>query len=289
MALFARYMFLTLIAGRLTRVAKARQEPIFDSLSDRAKMVPIAVRLVAVVLLLIGQVLIGVLIGQVLVDQAIAAPKSTQNKAVASKAETSKAVASKPVASKSEASKTETSKPESPKSESSKASAQKASAKCPSQDFGRFMDSFADSPNVQRRFTRLPLEYGQVIEQVVAPVESGDPEQAREFALQTIEAFDKIPLFDRREGGRIFPSRSKRNREDLVILQERGMRENPEFPDERDSPDDDVVLMFTGSAGHGVYFRFSRSVNCWFLEAIHDKSAWSDEAPAAKNSAFRSN
>ena len=255
----------------------------------------IAVRFFAVLLLLAGQALIG----QSLYDQAIAAPKSTPNKAVASKAEASKpatsksvatkSVATKSVATKSVATKSEPSKPESSKLESSKASAQKASAKCPSQDFGRFMDSFADSPNVQRRFTRLPLEYGQVIGQVVAPVESGDPETAREFALQTIETFDKIPLYDRREGGRIFPSRSKRNREDLVILQERGMRENPEFPDERDSPDDDVVLMFTGSAGYGVYFRFSRSTSCWFLEAIHDKSAWSDEAPAPKNSAFRSN
>src|SRR5262249_31512014 len=38
----------------------------------------------------------------------------------------------------------------------------KASVACPSQDFSKFMQSFSDSAEVQRRFTSLPLEYGQL-------------------------------------------------------------------------------------------------------------------------------
>jgi hypothetical protein len=127
---------------------------------------------------------------------------------------------------------------------------------------------FSDSPNLQRRFTRFPLEFGEVID-------PGYAQPSREFSIRMIESFDKIPLFDRGDGGRIFPSRTKRNRGDLVIVRERGMREKPEFPDERDDPDDEVVLLFFGNTGFGVYFRFLRDGNCWFLQAIHDKSAWS--------------
>ena len=155
-----------------------------------------------------------------------------------------------------------------PQSTQKKTEAPKATARCPAQNFGRFLELFSDSPNLQRRFTRLPLEYGEVID-------PGYPEPSREFALRMIESYDKIPLFDRRDGGRIFPSRTKRNRDDLVIVQERGMREEPEFPDERIVPDDEVVLLFVGNTGFGIYFRFARSGNCWFLEAIHDKSTWS--------------
>ena len=114
----------------------------------------------------------------------------------------------------------------------------------------------------------MPLEYGEVID-------PGYPEPSREYAQRLIESFEKMPLFDRKDGGRIFPSRTKRNRDDLVIVREKGMRENPEFPEERISPDDEVVLLFIGSTGFGVYFRFARTENCWLLEAIHDKSTWS--------------
>src|SRR5262245_32719968 len=140
--------------------------------------------------------------------------------------------------------------------------------RCPSKHFGRFLELFSDNPNLQRRFTRLPLEYGEVID-------PGYPEPSREYYQRMIESFETIPLFDRRDGGRIFPSRAKRNRDDLVIEWERGMLEKPEFPDERISPDDDVVLLFVGGTGFGIYFRFAQTGNCWFLEAIHDKSTWS--------------
>jgi len=147
--------------------------------------------------------------------------------------------------------------------------AQKEKAiRCPSKNFSRFLDLFSDNANLQRRFTRMPLEYWEVID-------PGYAEPSREYAQRTIESFEMIPLLDRRDGGRIFPSRTKRNRDDLVIVREKGMHENPEFPEERDAPDDQVVELFTGGTGFGIYFRFALSGDCWFLEAIHDKSHWS--------------
>jgi hypothetical protein len=155
-----------------------------------------------------------------------------------------------------------------PQTSQQKTEASKAAPRCPAKDFGRFLELFSDSPNLQRRFTRFPLEYGEVID-------PGYPQPSREYVQRMIESYDKIPVLDRRDGGRIFPSKTKRNRDDLVIVQERGMREEPEFPDERIVPDDDVVLLFVGSTGFGVYFRFGRTGNCWILESIHDKSSWS--------------
>ena len=217
----------------------------------------------------------------VLVGQAIAAPQSAQQTTEAPKASTQKAGTQKGSAQKSSAPKASTPKESDttastpkatdpkaspPTASKSKLGSPKANARCPAQDFGRFLDVFSDSPNLQRRFTRFPLEFGEVID-------PGYAEPSREFSIRMIESYDKIPLFDRGDGGRIFPSRTKRNRGDLVIVRERGMREKPEFPDERDDPDDEVVLLFFGNTGFGVYFRFLRDGNCWFLQAIHDKSA----------------
>ena len=219
----------------------------------------------------------------VLVGQAVAAPQSAQQTTEAPKASTQKAGTQKGSAQKSSAPKASTPKESDttastpkatdpkaspPTASKSKPGSPKANARCPAQDFGRFLDVFSDSPNLQRRFTRFPLEFGEVID-------PGYAEPSREFSIRMIESYDKIPLFDRGDGGRIFPSRTKRNRGDLVIVRERGMREKPEFPDERDDPDDEVVLLFFGNTGFGVYFRFLRDGNCWFLQAIHDKSAWS--------------
>ena len=292
MLLSADFNFFASVAWRLLRPG------------NRMNRFPIAVRLATVFLVLVGQAIAAPQSAQ----QTTEAPKADVPKASAAKANASKgdapkasvpkANASKANAPKASAAKASTQKESTPKestpkestpketnttastpkesntkasaptASTSKSGSPKANARCPAQDFGRFLDLFSDNPNLQRRFTRLPLEFGEVID-------PGYPEPSREFSVRMIESFDKIPLLDRGDGGRIFPSRTKRNRDDLVIVRERGMREKPEFPDERDEADDEVVLLFVGNMGFGVYFRFSRDGNCWFLQAIHNKSAWS--------------
>jgi hypothetical protein len=135
---------------------------------------------------------------------------------------------------------------------------------CPSQEFTKFLQTFSDSANVQRRFTRLPLEYGEVDLAFLGT--------AQEYSRRMIGTFEKIPTFDRQNGGTIFPSKSKRTREHLLIKELNGLREDPEYPEESRSPDDAVVVLFIEDTGFHIYFRFARFEGCWFLHAIHDKS-----------------
>jgi hypothetical protein len=146
-----------------------------------------------------------------------------------------------------------------------KAEAPKASVACPSQDFSKFLQVFSDSAGVQRRFTRLPLEYGQV--------DVGSVGTAQEYTRRMIGTFEKIPTFDRQNGGTIFPTKSKRTREHLLTKEVTGVREDPEYPEESRSPEDGVVMLFIEDTGFHIYFRFARLEGCWFLHAIHDKSA----------------
>lgn len=139
-----------------------------------------------------------------------------------------------------------------------------ASVACPAQDFSKFLQVFSDSADVQRQFTRLPLEYGQV--------DVGSVGTPQEYTLRMIGTFEKIPTFDRQNGGTIFPNKGKRTKERLFVRQVTGAREDPEFPEERRSPDDRVVRLFIPDTGFGIYFRFAKFEGCWFLRAIHDKS-----------------
>src|SRR4051794_18811777 len=61
-----------------------------------------------------------------------------------------------------------------PQTSQQKSEASKANPRCPAKDFGRFLELFSDNPNLQRRFTRFPLEYGEVID-------PGYPEPSREY------------------------------------------------------------------------------------------------------------
>jgi hypothetical protein len=144
------------------------------------------------------------------------------------------------------------------------AEATKASVACPSQDFSKFMQVFSDSADVQRRFTWLPLEYGQV--------DVGALGTSQEYTRRMIGTFEKIPTLDRQSGGAIFPNKSKRTRGHLLMKEVTGKPESPEYPEERRSPDDRVVMLSIADTGFHIYYRFTKSEGCWFLHAIHDKS-----------------
>src|SRR5262245_4659891 len=146
------------------------------------------------------------------------------------------------------------------------AAAAKASVACPSQDFSKFMQVFSESADVQRRFTSLPLEYGQLID-------PGALDPSREYTPRKIETFEKIPLFVRQDGGIIFPSKSGRTKDRILMKEQTGKPESPEYPNQRRSPDDRVVVLFIENTGFHIYYRFAKSEGCWFLLAIHDFSA----------------
>jgi hypothetical protein len=76
---------------------------------------------------------------------------------------------------------------------------------CPSEDFSVFIHGFAESAAVQRAFTKFPLEYGQVDQDLVG---TGKPD----FNERTIRSFQEIPLFDKADGKRIFPSAINRKK-----------------------------------------------------------------------------
>jgi hypothetical protein len=125
------------------------------------------------------------------------------------------------------------------------------------------MQVFSDSADVQRRFTSLPLEHGQVDVSAL-----GTPQ---EYTRRMIETFEKIPTLDHQNGGTIFPSKSKRTRGHL-LMEVTGKPESPQYREERRSPDDRVVVLYIADTGFHIYYRFAKSEGCWFLHAIHDKS-----------------
>src|SRR5262245_10699752 len=72
--------------------------------------------------------------------------------------------------------------------------------------------------------------------------------------------------------GTIFPSNSKRARGHLLMKEVTGKPESPEYPNERRSPDDRIIMLSIADTGFHIYYRFTESEGCWFLHAIHDKS-----------------
>jgi len=126
------------------------------------------------------------------------------------------------------------------------------------------MQAFSDSADVQRRFTSLPLEYGRL--------DTGALGTPQEYTPRTIETFERIPTLDRQSGGTIFPSKSKRTRGHLLMKEVTGKPEGPEYPNERRSTDDRIIMLSIADTGFHIYYRFTKSEGCWFLHAIHDKS-----------------
>jgi hypothetical protein len=51
-----------------------------------------------------------------------------------------------------------------------------------------------------------------------------------------------------------------------------GKPDGPEYPNERRSPGDRIIMLSIADTGFHIYYRFAKSEGCWFLRAIHDKS-----------------
>jgi hypothetical protein len=137
---------------------------------------------------------------------------------------------------------------------------------CPSPDFRKFLHAFSGRADVQRKFTRLPLEYGQLDTAAIGT--------EKEYSLRTIKEFEKIPSFDVQGGGIIIPDERHRtnNHERLAVQPKKGEPEDPEYPGERKVREDMIAILLIDGTGFHIYYRFQWTEGCWFLRAIHDKS-----------------
>jgi hypothetical protein len=138
---------------------------------------------------------------------------------------------------------------------------------CPSLDFRKFFDAFAQEPSIQRRFTRFPLTYGKV--EMLSP---GDP-----FERRKIRAFEAVPTFSTKDGGSIFPSRKLRARENFEIQMKDGTDEDfenteAEKGDVGVNSSGVIVVLYEADTGFHIYYRFRRRLDCWYLVEIDDKS-----------------
>jgi hypothetical protein len=131
---------------------------------------------------------------------------------------------------------------------------------CPAQSFSAFIDAFAESAELQRRYTRIPLEHGR-LDLDMAIRQGASEDQA--FTTRTIHSFDEIPFLDRKDGGRIFPSRKKRLKKHFEIRME---------PDDERHSNHVIAAIYIPDTGVWVQFRFMKTENCWNLAVVDDRS-----------------
>ena len=132
------------------------------------------------------------------------------------------------------------------------------SGACPGENFSAFIEAFAESAAIQRRYTHVPLEYGYLDARLI-----GTTKEDKAFSRRTINSFEAIPSFDRKDGGRIFPSKKQRTEEGLEVRVGAGSER---------SGSGVVATIGLPDAGLSVQYRFVRSGNCWNLIGIDDRS-----------------
>jgi hypothetical protein len=162
--------------------------------------------------------------------------------------------------------------------EPNKAIAEQQSAKvtasrpaCPSTDFTTFFDGFAESAEIQKAFTQLPLTYGllDLLE---------DPPK---FSRRKIVSFEAIPSYDPEHFGTIFPTQAVRAKFRNFISMEIEAGGHRVATWRRYTPGDINVgtgvnsvsiILGVEDTGVSVGYRFHRLKNCWYLYAIDDNS-----------------
>jgi hypothetical protein len=127
---------------------------------------------------------------------------------------------------------------------------------CP--DFSAFIEAFAESAAIQRRYTRIPLVYGHLDAELL-----GTAREDTAFSTRSIASFRAIPIFDITDGGRIFASKKKRIRKGFAIK----VSVDGEYSEEAITAA--VVLPDTGFR---LQYRFVKSNTCWILVEIDDRS-----------------
>jgi hypothetical protein len=129
---------------------------------------------------------------------------------------------------------------------------------CPGRDFRSFVAAFAESEPIQRQYTRLPLVYGLLDQNLL-----GTDEIDNAFSRRLIRSFDEIPFRDPGDGYRIFPSKAKTKKWKFLVT----IGTAAEYPGSKT-----IVSLGLSDTGFGVYFRFIRADGCWTLVGIDDRS-----------------
>jgi hypothetical protein len=135
--------------------------------------------------------------------------------------------------------------------------AAEVSGACPAKSFSAFVDVFAESAAIQRRYIQIPIKYGLLDATLIGTIKEDSA-----FSVRTIKSFEALPFFDRQDGGRILPSKQERMKKGLEIrIVDSGKKEDGIF-----------ASVFLPDSGSHVEYRFARTNNCWKLVEIDDDS-----------------
>ena len=134
-----------------------------------------------------------------------------------------------------------------PRSSATKLGPSKLEVACPSTVFDEFLSAFAENADLQQRYTRLPLQYGEYADLAGNRIE-----------WRRIKKMKDIPQFVR-ETGLVFRSKSQRADKGLNLKIESGA-------DERRRE----TLIFQADGGYKIRYYFYLAEDCWYLYAIKD-------------------
>jgi hypothetical protein len=115
---------------------------------------------------------------------------------------------------------------------------------CPSKDFTKFFDAFAESAEIQKTFTQLPLTYGLL------------HLSEFKFSRRRIASFEMIPSYNTEDSGAIFPTLGVRTKFGNLIYMGNGAGNR-------------TAIWRRHTAGANAD---EGSNNCWKLYAIDDRS-----------------
>src|ERR1044072_340037 len=147
----------------------------------------------------------------------------------------------------------------------------KESIACPSQDFTAFFRVFSMRADVQRKYTRLPLEYGVV--DMDAETDDGS------FKTRAIAKFEDIPQY-RPVNGAIFPTAAEMEEDsgegklEVRIATKKNSASGKNAPPETiiTRSDRATASLYLGETNFQVHYRFKKDAGCWFLFGISDRS-----------------
>ena len=140
----------------------------------------------------------------------------------------------------------------------SEASAAPIGSVCPGQTFSTFIDAFSESSAIQRQYTQIPLAYGQLDQTLL-----GTSREDEAFSTKNISSFEAIPSFNKKDNGRIFPSKSNRLKYRLELNVMSGNEH---------SRNEMIAAFVIPDTGFYVEYRFVKHRSCWKLVEINDRS-----------------
>jgi hypothetical protein len=140
----------------------------------------------------------------------------------------------------------------------------KESSTCPSTDFTAFFNMFSERADLQRRYTRLPFEYGVLDQDLLV------------FKKRKIRKFEEIPQYMPKNGAIISPLAELQAEEfDIRLTTSKNPRPPKGYDPEStvtNSSNATATVFAPAGSGFQVHYRFRKIGGCWFLIGISDRS-----------------